>query len=283
MHPTTNDPKGDLQIRMDKLAEQVQAYLSQDDREAALSACKQMLQINDRYNQAHMLMAKIMMPGPNYANLLSRLHRRLRPETYVEIGVATGASMAIAGPDTRCIGIDPCPRVTAKICGRARLYPITSDEFFERYDLFSELGVERLELAFIDGLHLFEQALRDFINLEKYADSQTVLLIHDCYPPTELSAERERVMAYWAGDVWRLIPCLLKYRPDLKVGVVPALPSGVGLVTNLNAASTVLTDNFDEIVAEFAALSYTELDAGRQELLNPMANDWAVVVSHLPG
>ena len=68
MHPTTNDPRGDRQIRMDKLAEQVAAYLSQDDREAALSACKQMLQLNDRYNQAHMLMAKVMMPGPNYAN-----------------------------------------------------------------------------------------------------------------------------------------------------------------------------------------------------------------------
>lgn len=282
MHPNTSAPESELQARLDALAEQVEDLLQQDNREAAQESCQEMLTLNSRYNQAHMLMAKVMMPGDNYANLLSRLHQHLNPLTYAEIGVATGASMAHAGRDTRSVGIDPCPRVTAKIRCRARLYPITSDEFFERYNLFEELGAEQLDLAFIDGLHLFEQALRDFINLEKYAGENTVALIHDCYPPTELSAERDRIMAYWAGDVWRLIPCLRKHRPDLEVAVVPALPSGVGLVTGLDPDSRVLSDNFDAIVAEFMALPYAELEANREQLLNPVPNNWEAVLARLP-
>jgi predicted O-methyltransferase YrrM len=282
MHPTTDPAPTDLKSRLDELADRVDQYLSADDREAALAVCREMLALNGAWNHAHVLMARVMMPGENYAGLLGRLHRHLQPSTYAEIGVATGASMAIAAEATRCVGIDPCPRVTAAIKARARLYPVTSDAFFERYDLLEELGAESLDFAFIDGLHLFEQALRDFINLEKYAAPHTVVAIHDCYPPTELSADRERVMAYWAGDVWRLIPCLVRHRPDLQVAVVPALPSGVGLVTGLDRHSTVLEDRFDDIVEEFLALPYAELESGREALLNTIPNTWDAVQARLP-
>ncbi len=282
MQPTSNAPQADLNGQLEALSAQVNELLEQGDRSGARAACEAMFALNGAYNQAHMLMAKVMMPGDNYAAILSRLHRHLKPAGYAEIGVATGASMALAEADTRCVGIDPCPRVTATIAARARLYPVTSDDFFARYHLFEELGVERLDLAFIDGLHLFEQALKDFINLEKYAHPGTVVMIHDCYPPTELSAARDRVMAYWAGDVWRMIPLLIKYRPDLKVGVIPSLPSGLGMVTGLDAGSRVLEERFDEIVAEFMALEYSELESRRDELLPPLANDWNAILGRLP-
>ncbi len=285
MQPTSSPPQhqADLNGRLEALASQVNELLEQGDRPAARAACESMFALNGAYNQAHMLMARVMMPGDNYAAILSRLHRHLQPAGYAEIGVATGASMALAEADTHCVGIDPCPRVTANIAARARLYPVTSDDFFARYNLLEELGVERLDLAFIDGLHLFEQALKDFINLEKYAHPGTVVMIHDCYPPTELSAARDRVMAYWAGDVWRMIPLLVKYRPDLKVGVIPSLPSGLGMVTGLDAGSTLLEERFDEIVAEFMALEYAELDERRDELLPPLSNDWDAILGQLPG
>ncbi len=283
MQPTTDAPQADLNGRLEALAAQVNELLAQDDRPAARAACEAMFELNGAYNQAHMLMARVMMPGENYAAILSRLHGHLKPAGYAEIGVATGASMALAQADTRCVGIDPCPRVTANIAARARLYPVTSDDFFARYNLFEELGVERLDLAFIDGLHLFEQALKDFINLEKYSHPGTVVMIHDCFPPTELSAARDRVMAYWAGDVWRMIPLLIKYRPDLDVKVIPALPSGLGLVTGLDASSSVLEERFDEIVAEFMALEYSELATRREELLPTLENDWNAILERLPG
>ncbi|MEP5765020.1 MAG: class I SAM-dependent methyltransferase [Halieaceae bacterium] len=281
MTSLTSEPESALQSQLSELAEQVESQLSNGDRQAAVASCDAMLQLNGRYNQAHMLMARAMMPGENYGRLLSRMHQHLAPKTYAEIGVATGASMAFAGADTRCVGIDPCPRVTADIKARVRLYPTTSDDFFERYNLLEELGGGPLDLAFIDGLHLFEQALRDFINMEKHATPNTVVLIHDCYPPTELSAERDRAMAYWCGDVWRLIPCLIKCRPDLAVSVIPTMPSGVGLVTGLDASSTVLDTDFDAIVAEFMALEYAVLEQDRDAVLNTMANSWPEVEARL--
>ena len=46
------------------------------------------------------------------------------------------------------------------------IYPVTSDEFFAQEDVGRILGGLPLDLAFIDGLHLFEQVIADFINVE---------------------------------------------------------------------------------------------------------------------
>ena len=158
----------------------------------------------------------------------------LRPQTYVEIGVRWGNSLAIAGSGTRAIGIDPRPRIEVDLVSHPKLFPMPSDDFFESFDLLKELEGPRLALAFIDGLHVFEQVLRDFIHLERYADKRTIVLIHDCLPIARLAANREPMTQFWSGDVWKIIPCLKKYRPDLKIGIIPARPSGLGVVTNLD-------------------------------------------------
>ena len=53
-------------------------------------------------------------------------------------------------------------------------------------DLFSG------ELVFIDGLHLFEQVLRDLINVERHSTTDTVVLLHDCLPLDEVTSGRRR-------------------------------------------------------------------------------------------
>jgi len=86
----------------------------------------------------------------------------------------------------------------------------TSDEFFEQCDVISELGGRTLDLAFIDGLHHIEFALRDFINVEKCCSAESTTLIHDVYPIDATSAARERASWFWSGDIWRLILILKK-------------------------------------------------------------------------
>ena len=180
-----------------ELVAQAERCLEAQDYAGAERLCDNVLSTDPTYNRAHVIKARAMMPGMRYDQILNHVHWKLSPETYVEIGVATGASLSRAQADTRAVGIDPAPRISRPIKARARLYPIESDTFFERYDLFEELGTDRIAVAFIDGLHLFEQALRDFINIEKYAQADTLTLIHDCYPPTGLSAQRE--MCVWAA------------------------------------------------------------------------------------
>lgn len=209
------------------------------------------------------LAAEKEMPGDGYYGWLKRFHQWLRPVSYVEIGLGLGRSLALAGADTKAIGIDPYQGFWERlnyVCPHcpATLFPLTSDNFFEQHDLREVMGRETFDLGFIDGLHLFEQALKDFINLERYARKDSVILIHDCLPIAPIVAERERSTGFWTGDVWRIIPCLKTFRPDLKIMTIPTNPSGLGVVTNLDAASTVLSDNYDDIVRYYLTLHCPE-------------------------
>jgi len=49
---------------------------------------------------------------------------------------------------------------------------VVEDDFFERAEPLLTFGGRRVAFSFIDGLHLSEFALRDFVNVERHADSQ---------------------------------------------------------------------------------------------------------------
>jgi len=235
----------------------------------ALSQCEDLA-------TAHVLMAKALFPGDDYLTIISHIHDTLEPQSYVEIGVGVGTSLARAKPLTKVIGIEPRPCISIPIPSRAKLYPIASDDFFASYDLFHELDESSLALAFIDGLHLFDQALKDFANLEKYAGTQTIFLIHDCLPITRLMAAREQVTEYWCGDVWKLLPCLRAYRPDLTVHTIPTWPTGLAVITNLDPNSTVIADKFTQIISEYQHLDldYDYLDPHRLTAPDMIPNNW---------
>ena len=169
-----------------------------------------------------------------YFALLEDLHEWLRPRTYAEIGVYTGRSLARVRPGTRIVGIDPKPLIAdPAVKDAARIFGLTSDEFFRTHDLQEELGGLPVDLSFIDGLHLFEFALRDFINLERAGTERSVIVLHDTDPPDADMAARESCTPGWTGDVWKLLPCLREQRPDLRITQVD-LPPGITIV----AAST---------------------------------------------
>jgi Methyltransferase domain len=213
-----------------------------------------------------------------YLELLGRIHRHLRPRTYLEIGVKAGRSLARALPETEAIAIDPVEIGPAEpIPCSVRRFEMTSDDFFECYDLHDLLGP--LDVAFIDGMHLFEFALRDFTNVERYAHGETLVLIHDAKPIDEVTSARERVTRVWTGDVWKLIPILREYRPELDVTVVDVGPSGLALVTGLDPGSTALEEAYDSICERFTPLQY---DAGAEKRLDAIPNEWELVRSLLP-
>lgn len=251
-------------------------HLAKGAVEEALACCRRSLSIHNDSKDAYFLMTRALMPGDDYISILSRFHDCMKPESYVEIGVGSGKSLALTKRDTKAIGIEPNFRTNKIIKSHAKIYPMTSDDFFESYNLIEELGASRLSFAFIDGLHLFEQVLKDFINLERYAERETLILIHDCLPITKLVAARVRTTKFWCGDVWRVIACLNTYRPDLTIGVIPTRPSGLGIITNLDPKSKVLTEAFDQIVTEcrMQDLGYDYLDLDKEKVLNIVPNDW---------
>jgi hypothetical protein len=172
----------------------------------------------------------------------------------------------------RALGVDPMPRLKHQPGPNAKIFPLTSDDFFAQTDVKKELGGLPIDFAFIDGMHLFEFALRDFVAIERLCTRDSTVAVHDTYPLNAQTALRERASLFWSGDIWRLVLALKKYRPDLSINTIGAPPSGLTIIRGLNPDSRVLGEKLDAIIAEFLALDFGILDADKPNLLNLVPN-----------
>lgn len=184
-----------------------------------------------------------------YYDFLRQVHARLAPRAYLEVGVRNGGSLAISR--CRSVGIDPFFSITYELDTDVALFRTTSDEYFARPEPLAATGGTPFDLAFIDGLHLFEFAFRDFVNAERHSSPRGVVLFDDVLPRSVDEAARVRHTNAWTGDVYPMLEVLARYRPDLVVVPVQTAPTGLLLVTGLDPGSTVLRDHYDEIMAEF--------------------------------
>ena len=239
------------------------------------------LSFNPDIPQAHLALSQLRMPGDNYLIWLDRLYSALSPQTVMEIGVFQGESLALVKPPAVAIGIDPSPTLVFPLKAETHIFTETSDEFFAQRRPERLLEGRPFSIAFIDGLHLYEQALKDFMHLEAYSGPCSVILFHDTVPLDEPTQTRTRETQFHTGDVWKAVLCLKQYRPDLDIFTVATPPSGLTVVTGLNRSSRVLNENYQEIVAQFWETSYSDVQSVLEARLNLVPNDWASVEQRL--
>lgn len=166
-------------------------------------------------------------------DVLAWLHRWLQPALYFEIGVDQGVSLACAtGP---AIGVDPRPqlRLSVELPPTAWIVASSSDAFFAQQA--NALLQPAPELAFIDGMHLFEFALRDLLHTERHMAPWGLVVIDDITPCHPVQAQRRRRSGSWTGDVWKLLPILRTHRPDLTLLCLNAHTTGLLLIAGLDA------------------------------------------------
>lgn len=212
---------------------------------------------------------------PTYYELLAAAHDLVRPSRYVEIGVHTGLSLALARPGTDAVGVDPALPGCVEVEVGARLVASTSDAFFADPGLAGPV-----DLAFVDGLHLFEQALRDVANLEAHMAADGAILVHDCLPIDAVTSSRERTTVVWSGDVWKVVPLLRAARPDLRVTVLDVAPTGMAIIAGLGSGTTLLHDRFGQLVAPWLDRAWE----GDRALLDPQPATMAGLAAALgPG
>jgi hypothetical protein len=199
---------------------------------------------------------------------LAALHAGLHPRNYLEIGVGTGLSLGLSRVPS--IGIDPKFQVQTEIRTDLRLVRVTSDRFFARKDplnfvrggrnpwrnlrrnrpLFGGfVGRPTVDFAFIDGMHLFEFVLRDFMNVERHSAATTAIVLDDMLPRNITEAARDRTTQDWTGDVYKLLGVLREYRPELIAIPVDTQPTGLLVVLAPDHRNSVLQDHYDEILA----------------------------------
>lgn len=221
-------------------------------------------------------MADMSMPAPEpappalqlfgvpYLDFLALLNAHLAPQSYLEIGTNHGESLSRFTCDA--IAVDTEFLLQENMLGqrdRSFLFRMSSDLFFRNQNVrsFFPRGVD---LAFLDGMHRVEYLLRDFINTEAAAHRRSLVLLHDCLPLNARMARRSYVPGgpeegdnshAWTGDVWKLLPILKQFRPDLRIVLLDCPPTGLVAISHLDPESTVLDETYHEIMDEFGPLS----------------------------
>ena len=204
--------------------------------------------------------------GLQYSRALAILHKHLKPEWYLEIGTLFGKCLAPAQCNTICV--DPHIKIDPRYLAhkpRIFMFQMRNDDFFST-DFLDKSGVI-FDIAFLDGLHLFEFLLRDFINTERYCHKDSVILLHDCLPlniemtvrTNDPSSRTDQETANkWTGDVWKVVRILQTYRPDLSITALDCPPTGLVMVRGLKPHSNVLRESYDAIMNEYGRLDLQE-------------------------
>ncbi|WP_319437504.1 class I SAM-dependent methyltransferase [Mycobacterium sp. RTGN5] len=237
------------------------------------------MNINGVSFNSGLVMLADAMPGVNRIRAVQQALAMRSNPVYLEIGVSRGQAFQRISADVK-FAVDPAFRLTertrelANAKGRVvEYFETTSDAFFENEAALLEQ--HPVDVALIDGLHTYEQVVRDVENTVRYLKDDGVIFLHDCNPPFELAGRRadswDEFMAQqsgplkigiWNGDVWKSIVELRSTRPDLVVGVLKC-DQGVGFVRKGTPESTL-----PYTPEQVAALTYADLKADRTRLLN---------------
>lgn len=160
---------------------------------------------------------------------LNRLAKVNDARTYLEIGVEAGNTFfKVDVPDK--VAVDPKFRFDVADHPGSRYFEITSDEFFAQHAVEFE---GTFDLIYLDGLHTFEQCLRDFCATQHLANDRTIWLIDDTVPVTYASSlpvyrqtlkvreETGDEVRAWMGDVFKVVFMLHDFFPQFSFATSP--------------------------------------------------------------
>lgn len=116
---------------------------------------------------------------------------------YLEIGSQYRKNFDLIEADTKR-DVDPDLNSHAMLI-------MTSDEYF-KLSKFEFI----YDVIFIDGLHHYEQVLKDVYNSSKCLSENGYIILHDCLPNFEIEQLREQKSMNWVGDVWKAQLWLMK-------------------------------------------------------------------------
>lgn len=137
----------------------------------------------------------------DHTDLLNHLATTYGLDSYLEIGVNVKHNNFDHIKCITKIGVDP--KVSA-----GATYQMTSDEYFKsliRGHIF-------LDLAFVDGLHEWQQVKKDFDNCLHFLNDKGFIVMHDCNPAKEEWSHFPRdKKGVWNGDCYKFALRLSEY------------------------------------------------------------------------
>jgi len=125
---------------------------------------------------------------PSRIEIIKKIIKRENYKSYLEIGCDNDENFSQITLKDK-VGVDPLKGGTIRM---------TSDEFFFK-------NKKNFDIVFLDGLHTYEQTIKDINNSLKVLNNKGVILIHDCLPKKIWNQIVPRMYGHWNGDVWKAI------------------------------------------------------------------------------
>jgi len=181
---------------------------------------------------------------PRRYDIINKIIIKRNYTSYLEIGCFKDETFNQINIKKK-IGVDPVSG------GNLRM---TSDQFFIE-------NKEKFDLIFIDGLHVYEQVIKDIFNSIKVLKENGIILVHDCLPRKLWYQTPTRMSDTWNGDVWKAI---VECRTLENIDTYTCLADeGIGVI-KVQKNNNLLNLN----LSNFKNLKYKEYYINRESLMN---------------
>ena len=182
-------------------------------------------------------------------DLIQHIINKYNYTSYLEIGCDKDQSFSRIKINKK-IGVDPISGGTIRD---------TSDNFFIN-------NKDKFDIIFIDGLHHYEQVIKDIYNSLDILNDNGHILIHDCLPRTIAHQAIPRYRGSWNGDVWKSI-VELRTKIDLEVFTCE-IDFGVGVIRK-----KINTNPLDIKINDFKKLKFKDYYRNNKEFMNVISYD----------
>ena len=191
---------------------------------------------------------------PSRLKIIQQIIDKLKFEDYLEIGCDRDENFSHINIKNK-IGVDPIRGGTLRM---------TSDEFFKNNKLF-------FDLIFLDGLHTYEQTIKDIDNSLNYLKKNGLIVIHDCLPKKIWNQIVPRMYGHWNGDVWKAIVHARTYEnADTYTCIAD---HGLGIVFNRKNRNLLKLSN-----SNFKKLKFSDYYYNHKNYMNPIEYEYLLKI-----
>ena len=183
---------------------------------------------------------------PSRSEIIQKIIDNKNYKNYLEVGCDKDENFSKINVEKK-IGVDPLQGGTLRM---------TSDDFFKKNN-------EKFDLIFLDGLHTYEQTIKDIDNSLEVLNNHGVVIIHDCLPKKIWNQIVPRVYGHWNGDVWKAIVHSRTYNhADTYTCIAD---HGLGIIFKRKNRDLL------ELKKDFKNLKFSEYYYNHKKFMNPIS------------
>ncbi len=186
---------------------------------------------------------------PSRTEIIQKIIDRKNYKDYLEIGCDNDENFSKINVENK-IGVDPLKGGTLRM---------TSDDFFKKNEI-------NFDLVFLDGLHTYEQTIKDINNSLKFLKKNGVILIHDCLPKKIWNQIVPRIYGHWNGDVWKAIVHSRTY--EYADTYTCKVDHGLGVILKRKNS-----DRLELVNKNFKNLKFADYFNNHKKFMNPISHE----------